>query len=40
MKNAFSIAAKQSGKGVGMENKSLTIAGTPSLHTSRTEHRF
>ena len=40
MKNAFSIAAKHSGKGVGMENKSLTIAGTPSLHTSRTEHRF
>ena len=40
MKNAFSIAAKNSGKGVGMENKSLTIADTPSLHTSRTEHRF
>lgn len=40
MKNAFSIAAKHSGKGVGMENKSLTIADTPSLHTSRTEHRF
>ena len=38
MKNAFSIAAKHSGKGVGMENKSLTIAGTPSLPTSRTEH--
>lgn len=40
MKNAFSIAAKHSGNGVGMENKSLTIADTPSLHTSRTEHRF
>ena len=40
MKKAFSIAAKLCGKGVGMENEHLAIAGTPTPHTSHTGQRF